>query len=148
MLHRTVQDVMTHEVATVRRDTPFKTIAQLLAKNDVTAVPVVDGQHPPIGIVSDSDLLRGLAVIRQAPPDATQQDERWIGLYGDDPHDLDLPGMLASVVGPLGSAGVPVFVASTFHSDLVLVPQTRLTDATTVLRAAGHTLVGALAGPG
>ena len=58
MLHRTVQDVMTHEVATVRRDTPFKTIAQLLAKNDVTAVPVVDGQYRPIGIVSDSDLLR------------------------------------------------------------------------------------------
>ena len=58
MLHRTVQDVMTQEVATVRRDTPFKTIAQLLAGNDVTAVPVVDAQHRPIGIVSDSDLLR------------------------------------------------------------------------------------------
>ncbi|MDO0916616.1 ACT domain-containing protein [Streptomyces sp. DT2A-34] len=84
----------------------------------------------------------GLTVIRHAPPDATEGPEYWIGLYGDDPHDLDLPGMLAAVVGPLGSAGIPVFVASTFHSDLVLVPQARFTDATTVLRAAGHTVVG------
>ncbi|MEY9964144.1 CBS-domain-containing membrane protein [Streptacidiphilus sp. MAP12-16] len=58
MQHRTVQDVMTHEVVTVRRDTPFKTVAELLAGHDVTAVPVVDGQHRPIGIVSEADLLR------------------------------------------------------------------------------------------
>ncbi|MHA6764956.1 CBS domain-containing protein [Streptacidiphilus sp. PAMC 29251] len=58
MQHRTVQDVMTHEVVTVRRDTPFKTVAQLLAGHEVTAVPVVDGERRPIGIVSDSDLLR------------------------------------------------------------------------------------------
>jgi CBS-domain-containing membrane protein len=58
MQHRTVQDVMTHEVTTVRRDTPFKTVVRLLAANDVTAVPVVDSENRPIGIVSDSDLLR------------------------------------------------------------------------------------------
>ena len=57
MQHRTVQDVMTHEVVTVRRDTPFKTVARLLAGSEVTAVPVVDGERRPIGIVSDSDLL-------------------------------------------------------------------------------------------
>ncbi|MBK3562873.1 ACT domain-containing protein [Streptomyces sp. MBT62] len=89
----------------------------------------------------------GLTVIRQAPADTAEEEgERWIGLYGDDPHGLDLPGMLAAVVGPLGSAGVPVFVASTFHSDLVLVPRERFTDAATALRAAGHTLVGTEAG--
>ena len=58
MQHRTVQDVMTPQVVTVRRDTPFKRVAELLAGNDVTAVPVVDGGNHPIGIVSDSDLLR------------------------------------------------------------------------------------------
>ncbi|MBL1082300.1 ACT domain-containing protein [Streptomyces actinomycinicus] len=83
----------------------------------------------------------GLTVIREAPPAVVDGQERWIGLYGDDPHELDLPGMLAAVVGPLGAAGVPVFVTSTFHSDLVLVPQQRFTDAAAVLRTAGHTLV-------
>jgi hypothetical protein len=89
----------------------------------------------------------GLTVIRIASADSAERHELWIGLYGDDPHDLDLPGMLAAVVGPLGSAGVPVFVASTFHSDLVLVPQERFTEAATVLRAAHHTLVGPVDAP-
>ncbi|MFJ3945292.1 MULTISPECIES: ACT domain-containing protein [Streptomyces] len=91
----------------------------------------------------------GLTVIREAPTraapeggEATAEGGHWIGLYGDDPHDLDLPGMLAAVVAPLGSAEVPVFVVSTFHSDLVLVPRERFADAAAVLRAAGHTLVG------
>jgi CBS domain-containing protein len=57
MQHRTVDDVMTHQVVTVRRDTPFKTVAELLARNDVTAVPVVDDQAHPVGIVSEADLL-------------------------------------------------------------------------------------------
>jgi hypothetical protein len=68
-------------------------------------------------------------------------DERWVALYGGDTaHGLDLPGMLAALVGPLGQAGIPVFVASTFHADLVLVPSERLSDAAGVLRAAGHSV--------
>jgi hypothetical protein len=46
--------------------------------------------------------------------------------------------MLAGVVAPLGAAGVPVFVASTWAADLVLVPEPRLPDALAALRAAGH----------
>ncbi|TDT97377.1 CBS domain protein [Streptomyces sp. 846.5] len=58
MRHRTVQDVMTHQVVTAHRDTPFKAVAALLARNDVSAVPVVDPRQHPIGIVSEGDLLR------------------------------------------------------------------------------------------
>ena len=78
----------------------------------------------------------GLTVLRHASPFGGDG-ERWAGVYGD-PHGLDVPGMLASVVGPLAGAQVPVFVASTFHADLVLVPEDRLTLATEVLRDAGH----------
>jgi hypothetical protein len=67
-------------------------------------------------------------------------DDPWRALYNDDAHALDLPGMLASVIDPLADAGVPVFVTSTFHADLVLVPSTRLPDALDTLRAAGHTV--------
>jgi hypothetical protein len=80
----------------------------------------------------------GLTVLRHASPFGSDAD-RWAGVYGD-PHGLDVPGMLASVVGPLAGAGVPVFVASTFHADLVLVPEDRLADAAAALRSAGHTL--------
>ncbi|ARP68641.1 inosine-5'-monophosphate dehydrogenase [Streptomyces pluripotens] len=58
MHHRTVAELMTRDVVTVRRDTPFKEIVRLLADNDVTAVPVVDDLDRPQGVVSEADLLR------------------------------------------------------------------------------------------
>ncbi|MEU0645002.1 CBS domain-containing protein [Streptomyces umbrinus] len=58
MQHRTVADLMTHDVVRARRDTPFKEIVELLAENDVTAVPVVDELDHPLGVVSEADLLR------------------------------------------------------------------------------------------
>ncbi|WP_067545084.1 ACT domain-containing protein [Nocardia crassostreae] len=78
----------------------------------------------------------GLTVVREAPPWA--DGERWKGFYGDDSHGLDQPGMLAALVGPLAEARISVFVASTYHADLVLVPEHRLDAAADALREAGH----------
>ena len=61
MHHRTVEDLMTHGVVRVRRDTPFKNIVRTLADHDVTAVPVVDDLGRPVGVVSEADLLRTVA---------------------------------------------------------------------------------------
>ncbi|MFI1163498.1 CBS domain-containing protein [Streptomyces sp. NPDC020801] len=61
MQHRTVEDLMTHGVVRVGRDTPFKQIAKLLADNEVTAVPVVDDLGRPVGVVSEADLLHLVA---------------------------------------------------------------------------------------
>ncbi|MGA5600711.1 CBS domain-containing protein [Streptomyces griseoincarnatus] len=66
MQHRTVAELMTRNVVTARRDTPFKEIARLLAANDVTAVPVVDDLDRPVGVVSEADLLR--KTVDQADP--------------------------------------------------------------------------------
>ncbi|MGW7050462.1 ACT domain-containing protein [Streptomyces sp. NPDC054887] len=77
----------------------------------------------------------GLTAIRRAGPD--EAGETWSALYGgDDPHGLDVPGVLAGLLGPLAAAGVPVFVASTYDADVVLVPRRRLDDAAEALR--GH----------
>jgi uncharacterized protein len=79
----------------------------------------------------------GLTVVRAT--DASDGRELWVGLYGGDTaHGLDVPGMLAALVGPLATAGVPVFVASTFHADLVLVPLDHRAEAVAALRSAGH----------
>ena len=58
MRHRRVSDVMTTPVVRVRRDTGFKEIAKLFAEYGVTAVPVVDDDECPVGVVSEADLLR------------------------------------------------------------------------------------------
>jgi CBS domain-containing protein len=58
MQHRTVRDVMSHQVATVTREASFKAVAALLAERDISAVPVVDDGHRVVGVVSEADLLR------------------------------------------------------------------------------------------
>ncbi|NBM17615.1 CBS domain-containing protein [Streptomyces sp. GC420] len=58
MRHRTVGELMTTAVVRVRRDTGFKDVAIHLAEHGITAVPVVDDQDRPVGVVSEADLLR------------------------------------------------------------------------------------------
>lgn len=58
MGHRSVGDLMTPAAVSVRPGTTFKEIARLLDEYDITAVPVVDGDGRPIGVVSEADLLR------------------------------------------------------------------------------------------
>ncbi|WP_235032412.1 ACT domain-containing protein [Actinacidiphila yanglinensis] len=83
----------------------------------------------------------GLTVIREHTAEGTG-DELWTGFYGDSAHALDLPGMLVALVGPLAAAAVPVFVASTYHADVVLVPSPRKEEAISVLQRAGHEVGG------
>lgn len=66
-------------------------------------------------------------------------EDAWAALWnGDEPHDPKATGMLSAVVAPLGAGEVPVWVASSFDGDLVLVPAKRLDEALDVLRQAGH----------
>ncbi|MEU1721542.1 ACT domain-containing protein [Nonomuraea sp. NPDC005692] len=79
----------------------------------------------------------GLTVVREARDG--DMAEQWIAFYGGaTAHGLDIPGMLSAIVKPLAEAAIPVFVASTFHADLVLVPELRKQQAITVLEEAGH----------
>lgn len=55
--HRTVGDLMTHSVVRVQRGTLFTEIVHVLHEHDITAVPVVDADDRPVGVVSEADLL-------------------------------------------------------------------------------------------
>ncbi len=94
----------------------------------------------PDGVVPDGEWLalvrgpEGLTVVRPATPDDA---DRWAALFEATPHGLDVPGMLAAVVGPIAAAGIPVFVTSTHDADLVLVPAGRRADAADALRSSG-----------
>jgi CBS domain-containing protein len=57
-LHRrTVADVMTARVHVATPSTPFKVLVRVIEENRISAVPIVDPQGMPVGIVSESDLL-------------------------------------------------------------------------------------------
>jgi CBS-domain-containing membrane protein len=52
-----VDDVMTRDVVSVREETPYREIVDLLIGRRVSAVPVVDRAGRPVGLVSEADLL-------------------------------------------------------------------------------------------
>lgn len=85
-----------------------------------------------LAVVSGPD---GSTVMRR---DDTNEDA-WTALWnGDEAHDVQATGMLSAIVTPLAAAGVPVWVASSFDGDLILVPTDRLDEASSVLQATGH----------
>src|SRR5262249_4244877 len=84
------------------------------------------------GVVFGPD---GTTVMRRA----SAGEDGWSALWnGDEAHDVQATGMLSAIVAPLAAARVPVWVASSFDGDLVLVPTDRLDEASGVLQAAGH----------
>src|SRR5208282_1355932 len=50
-------DVMTDAVVSVRPDTPTSQVARLLLDNGISAMPVVDSDGAPVGMVSEGDLI-------------------------------------------------------------------------------------------
>jgi CBS-domain-containing membrane protein len=61
-MNAVVKDVMTPNVITVKKDTPFEVIAVALHTHRVSAFPVLDEADQVIGVVSESDLLAKLAL--------------------------------------------------------------------------------------
>jgi CBS domain-containing protein len=55
--HRTVSDVMTARVHVASPESPFKLLVRLIEENRVSAIPIVDQNGVPVGIVSEGDLL-------------------------------------------------------------------------------------------
>jgi CBS domain-containing protein len=59
MKHRSIDHLMTptRHVVSVLADTPYKTVAELLDRHRIGAVPVIDGDRRVLGVVSETDLL-------------------------------------------------------------------------------------------
>jgi CBS domain-containing protein len=54
---KTAGEIMDREVPTLEPDDDARTAIDLLAKTDLGAIPVVDGDRRVVGIVSESDLV-------------------------------------------------------------------------------------------
>jgi CBS domain-containing protein len=52
-----VKDVMTKNVIAVKKDTKVRELIEILTKNRISGIPVVDEENRVIGIVSEADLL-------------------------------------------------------------------------------------------
>jgi CBS domain-containing protein len=63
----TVSDVMTRDPITVAQGADFKQIERLLAQQHVGALPVVDAEGRPVGVVSETDLILKTEAALAAP---------------------------------------------------------------------------------
>ncbi|MEV6010772.1 CBS domain-containing protein [Streptomyces sp. NPDC051976] len=54
---RTVSEVMTQTVVALGRDATFKLIVETMEQWKVSALPVLEGEHRVVGVVSEADLL-------------------------------------------------------------------------------------------
>jgi CBS domain-containing protein len=57
MAAKTAEEIMDRDVPTVTPDDDARTAIEILAKEDLSAIPVVDGERSIVGIVSESDLV-------------------------------------------------------------------------------------------
>lgn len=62
-----VADIMTRKVISIPPDTPALAVARLLVDRAISAVPVVDPDRHLLGVLSEADLIRRLAV--EDPPE-------------------------------------------------------------------------------
>jgi CBS-domain-containing membrane protein len=70
---RKVEEVMTRQVVTVAEETPVDEIARLMERHRIKRVPVIRDNRV-VGIISQANLLRGLARLADAAPAATAND--------------------------------------------------------------------------
>lgn len=111
--HRTVSDLMTHAVVSVRAQTPFKEVVKILADNDITAVPVVDDADRTLGVVSEADLLHR---------ESTQPDPAGLLAVLDAPGDVSMRPAATTAEGLMTS---PAVVA---HPEWTVVQAARVMD--------------------
>jgi hypothetical protein len=71
-------------------------------------------------------------------PDGESAERGWCVLEVLGPLDFSLTGVVASLVGPLALAEIPLFVISTFETDYVLVRGGDLESTVEALELAGH----------
>jgi hypothetical protein len=74
-------------------------------------------------------------------PAGVKSERGWRCLKVAGPLDFSLTGVLSSLAAPLAEAGVSIFAVSTFDTDYLLVPESRLKEAIAALKKAGHRLV-------
>jgi len=53
-----VEDIMTKEVISVKRETPIYEAMEVLRKNDITGMPVIDDDMTLVGVITEKDVLR------------------------------------------------------------------------------------------
>ncbi|WP_416416389.1 ACT domain-containing protein [Paenarthrobacter aromaticivorans] len=101
-------------------------------------------QVPPLSGPSDiyslttTHLETSLVCSTAAVPAGGRTESGWRVLYVEGPIPFDLTGVIAGITSTVAAAGLPVFVLSTFDSDLLLLRGESLDKAIAALNGSGY----------
>src|SRR3954453_22248664 len=92
------------------------------------SIPAWATAGPFVSITRTAEELSIVCPDREIPSDVPTE-RPWRGIRLAGPLDFSLVGVLASLVGPLARAGIPVFAISTFNTDYLPKRATDLNPA-------------------
>ncbi len=100
-------------------------------------------QSSPFYSVSHTDRELSIICSEDCLPAGIRAEKGWRCLRIADPYPLDfsLIGILASLLGPLAAAGIPILAVSTYDTDYVLIEDEQLNAALRVLEQHGFEIV-------
>lgn len=95
------------------------------------------------GVWSVTRTRREVSVVAEegACSAADEEDPGWRCLYVEGPIPFNLTGIVAGITSAIAAAGLPVFVLSTFDSDLILLRGESLDQALLALRQKGYEIL-------
>ncbi len=91
-----------------------------------------------VRMVARTPVELSILVEAAAVPAGVPAERGWRGFVLAGPLPFAMTGVLASVLQPLGDAGVPILAMSTFDTDYVFVKRDDQARAIDALTAAGH----------
>ena len=106
-------DIMTTKVVTVVPDTPTRDIATLLLENRISAVPVINSDNTPIGMVSEGDL------VGRDETERLSRRDWWLAVMaGKQPFQNDFAGATGRTAQDVMSAPLVTVTEQTGISDI------------------------------
>ncbi|HEY1407250.1 MAG TPA: ACT domain-containing protein [Spirochaetota bacterium] len=111
----------------------------VVARYKRESTPTISHENIPtlLSITWTEDECTVVCPENELPDGYEEKKEGWAVLRIEGVLDFSLIGVIASVLAPLGQAGVSVFTLSTFSTDYVLVKNDSLDSAVSSLRSAG-----------
>lgn len=115
--------------------------AYAVSRLDADAALPAWADGPGFMTISRSAQELSIVCLAERVPGAVLSEGGWTCFRFVGPFAFGATGIVLSVVQPLSTAGIGVFVVSTYDGDHLMVKQADLARAAGLLRAAGHTLV-------
>ena len=103
-----------------------------------TDAPVPEWAAGPLVSVTRTPVELSIVCAERLVPDGVMAEKGRRALVVEGVLDPALVGVLTAILVPLAEEEIPVFVVSTYDTDIVLVEDDLLSEACEALEAAGH----------